>query len=424
MKSTSSIARQINMEIWFGRLCHCVAMDLLLIVVFATTLFLVMEAVVPADEEVLRRYFTDGSVVLQIGDRAADSFEKIDVSSLSYVIVTKKQEYQYTLAPLLELACLSFIIICVIETVVLFFSLFGARKIRRLLRPYNELARQAEQISAMTSDDTRFMTLENAISSVNPDKPDARVTTGNKDLRSLEIAINNLIDKMRESYRQQIRFVSDASHELRTPIAVIQGYVNMLDRWGKEDEKVLAESIEALKNESQHMKQLIEQLLFLARGDSGRNVLKMQQFDLSELVCEVYEESKMIDENHCYVFHSDGEAYMQGDVSLIKQSVRSFADNAAKYSKKGDTILFGVGLREDKVYYMIQDEGTGMAEQEVVHVFERFYRSDSARNSKTGGTGLGLSIAKWIVDAHQGEIEVLSRKDFGTRFVIIFPKKV
>ena len=100
---------------------------------------------------------------------------------------------------------------------------------------------------------------------------------------------------MRESHRQQERFVSDASHELRTPIAVIQGYVNMLDRWGKDDEQVLKESIEALKNESEHMKNLVEQLLFLARGDSGRNTLHIEDLNLTEMVSDVMEESAMID---------------------------------------------------------------------------------------------------------------------------------
>ena len=94
--------------------------------------------------------------------------------------------------------------------------------------------------------------------------------------------------------------ISNVSHELRTPIAVIQGYVNMLDRWGKEDESVLEESIEALKHESEHMKELVEQLLFLARGDSGRNTLNKADMNLYQVMNEVFEESLMIDEKHTY----------------------------------------------------------------------------------------------------------------------------
>ena len=132
-----------------------------------------------------------------------------------------------------------------------------------------------------------------------------RISTGDKDLQSIEVALNNLLARMQESKRQQARFVSDASHELRTPISVIQGYVNMLDRWGKEDEAVLNESIEALKNESDHMKDLIEQLLFLARGDSGRNTLKLVEVDLNDLVQEA------VSYTHLDVYKRQGFIYVE-----------------------------------------------------------------------------------------------------------------
>lgn len=92
--------------------------------------------------------------------------------------------------------------------------------------------------------------------------------------------------------------------------------------------------------------------------------------------------------------------------------------NASKYSCRGNTIRLAASVSSGRPAYIVQDEGIGMAESEVAHVFERFYRSDAARNSSEGGTGLGLSIAKWIVDAHNGEIEILSRPEFGTRFTV------
>ena len=113
-----------------------------------------------------------------------------------------------------------------------------------------------------------------------------------------------------------------------------------------------------------------------------------------------------------------------GDVAMIKQSVRILVQNAAKYSPKGGTITFRVSERNGKACYMVQDEGIGMQDDDLKHIFEPFYRSDKARNSSTGGSGLGLSIAKWIVDAHDGKIEVLSSQDIGTRFTVWFPSAV
>ena len=113
----------------------------------------------------------------------------------------------------------------------------------------------------MDFDEEKFHNLENAISKISPVTSDERIKIEDSEFQGLEEAINKLLDRMRDSYRQQARFVSDASHELRTPISVIQGYANMLDRWGKDDESVLEESIAAIKSESESMKNLVEQLL-------------------------------------------------------------------------------------------------------------------------------------------------------------------
>ncbi len=118
-------------------------------------------------------------------------------------------------------------------------------------------------------------------SSLKVEREDAKIQMHDKDLAGIENALNDLLERMRASYKQQVQFVSDASHELRTPIAVIQGYVNMLDRWGKDDQAILTESIEAIKNESEHMQKLVEQLLFLARGDSNRQTLDMKSCSLN-----------------------------------------------------------------------------------------------------------------------------------------------
>ena len=298
---------------------------------------------------------------------------------------------------------------------------FDRFPIRRRLKPLRQMAEAAQSISDAQWNEEKLQNLTYAISHVDAESPSDHVRTNDRELNGIEHALNDLIDRMRDAARQQTRFVSDASHELRTPIAVIKGYADMLDRWGKEDKSILEEAISAIRSESDHMNTLVEQLLFLARGDAGRQQLTLQKTSLTSIMKEVYDESVMIDKNHTYEFCHDsgGEVFCYGDAAMLKQSIRILVDNAAKYTNVGDTITLRVGLNpEFRPFYSVQDNGVGMSSHDVEHIFERFYRSDTARNSKTGGTGLGLAIAKWIVNRHHGTIMVQSRPEIGTRFTI------
>ena len=360
----------------------------------------------------------------------------MDISTWVYKIFGGDgKTYEFALKPFLVTLSpiMAFMLVYEFFDIVDFFS--DTRRVRRQLQPLNDLAVLADSIGnagvvdPMTnSDDTSKMaTLEQAIARASVDSP--TVSTGDQDLRSIEVALNGLLRQMQEAKLQQMRFVSDASHELRTPIAVIQGYVNMLDRWGATDEEVLRESIEALKSESEHMQELVEQLLFLARGDSGRNTLQRVPVNLADVVHEVWDESCMIDEGHTYLcLTQEGDAESQefevtGDLAMLKQLLRIVVQNAQKYSPEGTTIRLGCTQDARCVTCTVQDEGIGMSEEDVAHVFERFYRAEGARAEGASGSGLGLSIAKWIVDAHGGTIEILSREGVGTRFTIRIPKQ-
>lgn len=299
----------------------------------------------------------------------------------------------------------------------------GTRAIRKKLNPINQIVETANKLSNMSFDEEKVQTLEEAISKISPMVSDEKIYTGDRELKGLENSINNLLERMRDSYRQQARFVSDASHELRTPIAVIQGYVNMLDRWGKEDEKILGESIQAIKSESENMKNLVEQLLFLARGINGKTQLNLNRFSLNHMIDEVYQESVMIDNNHTYEYKKSDEIEVYADEVLLKQTARILIENAVKYTSKKEKIILKVGINsKEEPYFSVQDNGIGMNNADVSHVFERFFRADTARGRKTGGTGLGLSIAKWIVDKHKGYFEVLSVEGIGTRFTVLLNK--
>ena len=150
----------------------------------------------------------------------------------------------------------------------------------------------------------------------------------------------------------------------------------------------------------------------------------MEIFSLNEMIQEVFEESAMIDTSHRYVLKcSEDDISARGDLAMLKQTLRILLDNAAKYTPEGDEIILRTGINDKgDPSFIIQDEGIGIAGSDVPHVFERFFRSDPARNKDGGGTGLGLSIAKWIIDKHGGYFNVLSREEIGTRITVSLPR--
>lgn len=301
----------------------------------------------------------------------------------------------------------------------------GRGLIKRYLRPIDEIALSAERISSAqaepSTDVAQVASLEHAINKI--DDSDKRVAVHDSELGGLEAAVNNMLKRLEESKRKQIRFVDDASHELRTPIAVIQGYVNMLDRWGKDDPKVMEESIAAIKNESEHMKTLIDQLLFLARGDMDRHALHKMPLDANELLGEVAEESRMIDETHEYEFEPDAEPRtILADPAMIKQALRILTDNASKYTPAGGTIKFRIYEKDERIHMEVTDSGIGIPPDELPRIFDRFYRGQNLRGDSNSGSGLGLSIAKWIVEEHGGTIRAMSGEGIGTKMTVSLAK--
>ena len=241
------------------------------------------------------------------------------------------------------------------------------------------------------------------------------------ELKDLALVINNMLDRIEVSYNSQKQFVSDASHELRTPIAVIQGYVNMLQRWGKTDKEVLDEGISAIEQEAAAMKELVERLLFLARHDKKTLMLEMESFDPLEVMSEIHREAKMLSEEHRFELSPASNSRINADKDMIKQLMRILLDNAIKYTPAGGKITLGV--RQDKNWCILSvtDTGVGIAAEELPKVFERFYRCDEARKKQTSGHGLGLSIARIIVSAHAGKLKVRSKVGAGTTFSVLLP---
>ena len=241
------------------------------------------------------------------------------------------------------------------------------------------------------------------------------------ELRDLAVVLNAMLDRIEAAYNGQKQFVSDASHELRTPIAVIQGYANLLERWGKDAPQVRDEAIAAIVNETASMKELVEKLLFLARHDKKTFKLNPEHFEVRALVEETIRETELITVNHRVETGTLTSGILYADRNAIKQAIRIFIDNAVKYTPPGGTLRIACERRQGQVAISVSDTGVGIAREDLPSIFDRFYRADAARASTTGGHGLGLSIAKIIVLSHGGKIKVYSQKGAGTTFCILLP---
>ncbi len=317
-------------------------------------------------------------------------------------------------------------ILLICQGAALVIGLFGThRSVRRVLRPIQELANTAARLNATTHMSRRELeNLADELGKIDAGHLDSRIDlpATQKELRTLAQAINGMMDRVNQAYSAQMRFVSDASHELRTPIAVIQGYAALLDRWGKSDPEALQESIDAIRGEAASMERLVEQLLFLARGDNDSQPVKRERLDLTALAGEVLREEEMIHPERTILPRWGEEPVaVYADPGLIKQVMRILMDNALKYSPPEGKLYLRITAGQGHARLTVQDEGMGIPAESIPHIFERFYRTDQSRDRKTGGTGLGLSIAKWIVDRHGGWFEVVSRVDVGTRITVVLP---
>lgn len=274
---------------------------------------------------------------------------------------------------------------------------------RKVLKPISDMADAAAALSANNLSDR--ISIEGT----------------KNELKDLATVINLMLDRIERSYNSQKQFVSDASHELRTPIAVIQGYASMLERWGKTDKEVLDEGIAAISQETTAMKELVERLLFLARHDKKTLMLEMEVFDPTEIMSSVHRDAKLLSPAHPFELKLGASVTVNGDKGMLKQLMRILVDNAIKYTPPGGQISLAMGRDGEECVLSVTDSGTGISAQELPRIFDRFYRSDKARKAQSSGHGLGLSIARIIVAAHGGRLHVRSKEGVGTTFSVRLP---
>lgn len=287
---------------------------------------------------------------------------------------------------------------------VAFAILTGFLLSRRALRPIDNLTNTARKIS------------------VGDLSQRVEVGPADDELSRLAVTFNEMIERLQASFEKQSRFVSDASHELRTPIAVIKGYADLIDQWAKDDPQVLEESVAAIRKEANGMTTLVEQLLFLARGDGEKLKPQKENFPASGLLHEIVEESRLVAPNRCFEEAVSENLQVYADRKLLKQALRALVDNAVKYTPEKGTIQMAASGDGAGVKINVTDTGIGIPENELQKIFNRFYRVDEDRSREKGGSGLGLSIVKWIVDAHGGTIMLESEMGKGTSASIYLPK--
>lgn len=240
----------------------------------------------------------------------------------------------------------------------------------------------------------------------------------NDEISQLGATYNEMNERIRENFFKQKQFVSNASHELKTPIAIIKSYAQLIKRQGKVNPEVIEESVEAIDFETGRMTQLIQQMLMLATLDRGDR-LTYQTVDLVKLSRDSIR-SISAAFNRSIQFDTNAEQIeVSVDPEKINQVLYILLDNAQKYSD--DLIRLTLEQASDSVLISVIDFGVGISEQDQVKIFDRFYRVDQGRSRETGGTGLGLSIAKEIILAHGGTLTLTSEQGKGTTFSIMIP---
>lgn len=301
----------------------------------------------------------------------------------------------------------------------------NAGLIKKTLQPLTALTAATQEAAARTAagpDPSQLSDLADRLERIDAAKLDTRLPVAeNAELKELTEAINAMLERLDAAYAAQIKFVDHASHELRTPIAVIQGYANLLNRWGKDDPAARQEAIDAILAEGEAMKNLVEQLLFLARGDNHTMRVTPRRVDATEIAAQVLKETALVDQTHPLSADWTDGVTLTADPDLLKEALRILVDNAVKYTPEGGRITLKIRREGEEARLSVIDEGIGVGEKDLPHVFDRFYRADASRARQTGGSGLGLSIAERIARCHNGRLEVTSAPGLGSKFALVLP---
>jgi len=275
----------------------------------------------------------------------------------------------------------------------------------RSLAPLDAMAAQASRISSSNLD--------------------ARLEVGEAaaELTLLAASFNGLLGRIDQSFEGMRRFVADASHELRTPIAVIRGEADVALA-SERDAAEYRESLTIILDEARRLSVLVDSLLNLARADAGRVKLQTQSFYWNDLLSDCCRSVQSLAaargiELTC---RAAPDMPFDGDEELLRRMTLNLLDNAIRYTQPGGRVTAELEARGQGILVRISDTGIGISPEAVPHVFERFFRADKARSRENGGFGLGLAIVKWIAESHRGAVNLVSQPGSGSIFTVTLPR--
>jgi heavy metal sensor kinase len=231
-----------------------------------------------------------------------------------------------------------------------------------------------------------------------------------------------MIERLEKAFKRQREFTGDASHELRTPLSVIKAESTLALRRVRPPEDYQA-TIRTIAEEAEHMSRIMDQLLVLARADSGTEQITIEETELNGLLREVVTDIELLsrDKGLELKLLLNEPLIVKGDRGLLRRLFINLLDNAIRYTSKGGSVSVSTTMQERMALVSISDTGIGIPPEHLPRIFDRFYRADKARSRSEGGSGLGLAICKHIVEVHGGRIEVESREGQGSTFKVLIP---
>lgn len=300
-----------------------------------------------------------------------------------------------------------FFILAVSAPVLLFMSVLGGYLIlTRALRPVESVVQTARKI---TTEDLSL-----------------RIPSKNRkdEIGRLIVTLNQMISRLEHSVSQLKQFSTDASHDLKTPLTVIRGEIDIALR-KKRTPKQYENTLTSVHEEARKLETVIDNLLFLSRMDAQDHRITFQPVRLDEILLELFEKTgRLAREKHiAYVINRAESVSIPGDAVLLSRLVLNLLDNAIKYTPEGKKIEMSLENHGEHALLTVRDTGIGIPRESLPYIFDRLYRVDKARSQTTGGSGLGLSIVKKIADIHHAEVKVKSTPDKGTTVRVSFPLK-